>query len=95
MTIAKLGRSLVLCAALGLGACATTDAGNPSQARCRPDAAAALVGQAAPDNATILRQTNGIIVRRLAPGGMATKDFREERVTVTIVSERITAAACG
>ena len=80
----------------GLGACATT--GTPAHAdaaTCRAAAAAELVGQAAPDDATILRRTGGTMVRRLAPGDMRTQDYREERVTVTIAEGRVIAASCG
>lgn len=80
----------------GLGGCVST---HPTEgtgaATCRADAAAALVGQAAPDDAAILRRTGSATVRRLAPGDMATQDYRADRVTVTIAEGRVIAASCG
>ncbi|RYE99247.1 MAG: hypothetical protein EOO77_35835 [Oxalobacteraceae bacterium] len=79
-----------------LGACATTGTTEPGRTVCRPAAAAAtLVGKAAPDDAAILRTTGSSIVRRIAPGDATTKDFREERVTVTIANGQVVAASCG
>jgi hypothetical protein len=79
-----------------LGACASTGTGHlATTGTCRPDAAAALVGKATADDATILRQTGSTVVRRLAPGDGATKDYRQERVTVTITDGQVTAASCG
>jgi len=80
----------------GLGACASTGSAGPARAAiCRPAAAAALVGQAAPDDAAILRRTRSTIVRRIAPGDATTKDFRQERITVTVDQGRVVAASCG
>ena len=78
-----------------LGACATTGTTEPGRTVCRPAAAATLVGKAAPDDAAILRTTESSIVRRIAPGDATTKDFREERVTVTIANGQVVAASCG
>lgn len=83
-----------------LGACATTNAGagagvQASSATCKVDAAGALVGMVAPDDAAILGRTGGTIVRRIAPGDPTTRDYRIERVTVTIAEDRIVAASCG
>lgn len=81
---------------LGLGACVSNGIGDHGRAStCRPAAAAALVGRAAPDDAAMRRQTRSTIVRRLVPGGMATTDLRPDRVTVTVDQGRITAATCG
>ena len=86
-----------LAIALGLSACAstgtTTDQAGPTQ--CQADAAAALVGQTAPDDATIRRQTGSALVRRIAPGDPTTKDYRIDRVTVTVSEGRVVAASCG
>lgn len=80
----------------GLGACATTGARDHAGApTCRAPAATKLIGQVAPDDAKILARTGGTMVRRLAPGDMSTKDYREERVTVTIADDRVVAASCG
>lgn len=79
----------------GLGACATTGTTEPLRTFCRPAAAAALVGKAAPDDAAILQMTGSSIVRRIAPGDATTKDFREERITVTIADGQVVAASCG
>ncbi len=93
--IATTARSFApLLGLAALGACASSGAGDRI-ATCRADAAAALVGQAAPDDAAIRRRTGSTIVRRLAPGDGATKDYRVERVTVTIENARVIAAACG
>lgn len=83
-------------ALLGLGACAATGAADLGQtAACKADAAATLAGQAAPDDAAILKRTGGTIVRRIAPGDPTTRDYRIERVTVTIADGRIVSATCG
>lgn len=83
-------------ALLGLGACAATGAADRGQTvACKADAAATLAGQAAPDDAAILKRTGGTIVRRIAPGDPTTRDYRIERVTVTIADGRIVAATCG
>jgi len=85
-----------LVALLGLGACAAIGAADRGQtAACKADAAATLAGQAAPDDAAILKRTGGTIVRRIAPGDPTTRDYRIERVTVTIADGRIVSATCG
>lgn len=85
-----------LAAVCTVSGCSSTDSGRHSGAGiCRPNAASALVGQPAPENADILHRTRGTIVRRLAPGDGATKDYRLERVTVTVDGGMIVAAACG
>jgi len=79
-----------------LGACAST--GTNDRARtglCRPDAAAALVGQTAPSDTDILRRTGSAVVRRLAPGDPMTRDYRQERVTVIVADGRVVSASCG
>ncbi|GAN15721.1 MULTISPECIES: I78 family peptidase inhibitor [Sphingomonas] len=82
--------------ALGLCACASGSANQHSRVTsCRPDAAATLVGQLVPDDSTILRRTGGTTVRRIAPGDPTTKDYRIDRITVTIADNRVVAAACG
>ncbi|EGI55664.1 hypothetical protein SUS17_1409 [Sphingomonas sp. S17] len=48
-----------------------------------------------PDDSTILRRTGGTTVRRIAPGDPTTKDYRIDRITVTIADNRVVAAACG
>ncbi|WP_267414219.1 I78 family peptidase inhibitor [Sphingomonas sp. GC_Shp_4] len=92
-------KAIMVAALLGLtalGACATTGPrDHAGAATCRAAAAAKLVGQVAPDDAVILRRTGGTTVRRLAPGDMSTKDYREERVTVTIAEGRVISASCG
>lgn len=91
-TIATLTTMLGLA---GLGACASTGTTEPGRSLCRPAAAAALVGKGAPDDAIILHTTGSTIVRRITPGDATTKDFREERVTVTIAEGQVIAASCG
>jgi hypothetical protein len=89
-------RICTLAVLLGLGACASTVAGGRvGIATCSGDAAATLVGQAAPDDATILGRTGGSIVRRIAPGDPTTRDFRIERITVTVAGGRVVLASCG
>jgi hypothetical protein len=81
---------------LGLGACASIAAGDRAgAATCSADTAATLVGQVAPDDAAILRRTGGTIVRRIAPGDPTTKDYRVERVTVTVAEGQVVSASCG
>jgi hypothetical protein len=95
MRIDKVALPLMLTA---LGACATTIAGADTQAvsaDCKADAAGTLVGMVAPDDAAILGRTGGTMVRRIAPGDPTTRDYRVERVTVTIAEGRIVAASCG
>jgi hypothetical protein len=79
-----------------LGACAAPLTGaRGDAATCRAEAASALVGRPAPDDAAILRRTGGTTVRRMAPGDMATQDYRPDRVTVRIDDGRVVAASCG
>lgn len=94
MVRAKNGIAVV--ALVGLGACVSDGTGAHGRGSiCRPAAAAALVGQAAPDDAAILHRTHSTIIRRLAPGDVATTDFRPTRVTVTVDQGRIVVASCG
>lgn len=96
MMITVSGRYLAVIAALGLAACATPrEPDNDQPSICRPDAARALVGQAVPADGAVLRQVGGTIVRRIAPGDATTKDFREDRITLTVTDGQIVAAACG
>jgi len=96
MTTQHGGTLAALLGLIALSACASTGMGDHARAAtCRADAAAALIGQAAPDDAAIRRRTGSATVRRLAPGDGATKDYREERVTVTIDNGRVIAASCG
>lgn len=86
----------ILLGVLGLAACASTGTTDASGSQtCRAKAAAALIGKPAPDDATIQRRTRSASVRRLAPGDAATRDFRLERITLTIADGRIVAASCG
>jgi hypothetical protein len=92
----RMSKASALVALLGLGACASTGTGRgAAAATCQAEAAKALVGQAAPDDRQILRLTGGTIVRRIAPGDMTTKDYRIERVTVTVADGRVVEAYCG
>jgi hypothetical protein len=85
-----------LSVSLALGACASTGArDHAGPMKCSADAAAMLVGQVAPDDATILHRTGSTIVRRIAPGDPTTKDYRVERVTVTVAEGRVVSAFCG
>lgn len=94
ITMTRILPALLGCAALG--ACASTGTTDrPGPGICRADAAAALVGQAAPGDADILRRTGSATIRRIAPGDITTKDYRQERVTVTVSDGRVLAASCG
>lgn len=85
-----------LIALAALGACTTPGESAPSRlSTCNPKAAAVLVGRVAPDDAVILRRTHSAIIRRLAPGDAMTKDYRVERITVTVADGRIVSASCG
>ena len=87
---------LAVVAGLGaLGACTTTDEAVAGRGTCRPQGAAALVGQPAPDDATILKRTGSTLLRRIAPGDATTKDYRIYRVTVTVADGQVVAASCG
>jgi hypothetical protein len=92
----RMIRASTLTLFLGVGACASSGTGDRiAAAICSADAAATLVGQVAPDDATILRLTGGTIVRRIAPGDPTTRDYRVERVTVTVTDGRVVSASCG
>ena len=95
ITANTVGRLTALLGLAGLGACASTGTNAPRPAVCRPASATTLVGKDAPDDATILQSTGSSIVRRIAPGDPTTKDYRQERVTVTIAEGRVVAASCG
>ena len=95
MTANTIGTLTAMAGIAVLGACASTGTTKPGRSVCRPAAAAALVGKAAPNDAAILQSTGSTIVRRIAPGDPTTRDFREERVTVTIADGQVVAASCG
>ena len=95
MTVRTIGMLSAWAGMSMLGACASTGTAEPGRATCRPTGAAALVGKIAPDDAIIMHSTGSAIVRRIAPGDATTKDFREERVTVTVAEGRVIAASCG
>ena len=85
-----------------LAACSTTGLDSPAPqdgatARlCRPDAAAALIGRAAPADAQIRQRTGAELIRRIAPGDPVTHDFRNNRVTLEITSGgMVVQASCG
>jgi hypothetical protein len=83
--------------AIALGAVGVEAGASPPvrSTKCQPRAAAALVGRAPPNNATISRRTGSAKVRRIAPGDMVTQDYREDRVTVTVSKRKVIAASCG
>jgi hypothetical protein len=92
----RVRNASLLAATLGMSACASAGTLNSEgAATCNADAATTLMGREAPDDATILRRTGGTIVRRIAPGDMTTKDYRIERVTVTVADRRVISALCG
>lgn len=95
MTDGGIGMVAALAGLAVLSGCATADGGMAEHGACRPEAAAALVGRPAPDDAAIRRGTGSTLVRRIAPGDATTKDYRIERVTVTVADGRVVAAFCG
>lgn len=95
MTGNRIGTLAVLTGLGALAACTTTDDGMAERGTCRPKAAAALVGKPAPDDATILKRTGSRLLRRIAPGDATTKDYRIDRVTVTVAEGQVVAASCG
>lgn len=85
-----------------LAACSTTakevptTPGLPATGACRPDAAAKLVGHAAPEDAQIQQRTGADLIRRIAPGDAVTHDFRENRITLAIdPTGKVVQASCG
>lgn len=85
-----------------LTACSTTEAAGPAPqgdqvARvCRPDAAADLVGHAAPDDTLIQQRTSAVLIRRIAPGEPVTHNFRDNSITVAIDPVgKVVQANCG
>ena len=88
--------TLVTASAL-LAACAPTVHNAPAAPRrCQPDAAAKLVGHAAPDDARVTQRTGASTIRRIAPGDMVTQDFRVERITLAIdPAGEVVSAICG
>jgi hypothetical protein len=95
-TAMRMCMAIALTGLVTLGACASSgSATDPGAVACRTGAASTLVGKVAPDDATILGRTGGTIVRRIAPGDPTTKDYRIERVTVTIAEGKVVAASCG
>ncbi len=95
-TAMRMIRISTLTVFLGLGAWASTVAGNRAgAATCSADAAAVLVGQVAPDDATVLSRTGSTIVRQIAPGDPTTRDFRVERVTLTVAEGQVVSASCS
>lgn len=95
MTARTIGTLVALVGLIVLDACASPGTVERRRAICRSASAAVLVGKTAPDDAAILRSTGSSIVRRIAPGDATTKDYREERVTVTIAEGLVIAASCG
>lgn len=97
--------TLVTASAL-LAACAPTghdaptapvahDAATAPQ-QCQPEAAAKLVGYAAPDDDQVKQRTGASKIRRIAPGDMVTHDFRVERITLAIdPAGKVVQALCG
>jgi len=79
-----------------LAACSTTAQDTPAASLCRPDAAAMLVGHAAPDDAQVKQRTGAELIRRIAPGDQVTHDFRENRITLAIdPAGKVVQAVCG
>jgi len=69
---------------------------DPATHVCLPEAAAKLVGHAAPDDALIQQSTGAELIRRIAPGDPVTHDFRENRVTIALdPGGTVVQASCG
>jgi len=97
-TLVTASALLAACAPTGhdaLTAPAAPDA-TPAPRQCQPDAAAKLVGHAAPDDAQVTQRTGASTIRRIAPGDMVTQDFRIERITLAIdPAGKVVSAICG
>lgn len=75
---------------------ASAPQGDPISRVCRPEAAAELVGHAAPDDVSIQQRTGAVLIRRTAPGDAVTHDFRENRITLAIdPAGNVVLAICG
>ena len=69
---------------------------SPARHVCRSEAAAARIGQAAPDDTQLKQRTGAELIRRIAPGDAVTHDFRENRVTIAIdPAGKVVEASCG
>lgn len=90
-------KSATLASAAFLAACSTTASDAPATtSKCRSDAAAMLVGHAAPDDAQVKQRTGAELIRRIAPGDPVTHDFRENRVTLAVdPAGKVVQAVCG
>lgn len=68
-----------------------------SQAKCVPEQAATLVGQANLTAAYIQQTSSAKVVRLVKPGQPVTMDYREDRVTVTVdpKTNKVIQANCG
>ena len=92
----KMMVSTLVGAAAIVGACTTNAQDRPSTHVCRPEAAANLVGQAAPDDAQVRKRTGAKLIRRIAPGDAVTHDFRGNRVTIAVdPAGKVVQALCG
>lgn len=104
-------RSVVLLAAVMLGACTVQSAGKsadasgaepvspmPAAGECNADKAQSAIGQAYTDKlAEELRKTTGArVIRRIEPGQMVTMDFRDDRLNIELDgSGKIARVRCG
>lgn len=79
------------------GACAVHKSEKLSEIEsCRSGPAKAMVGKSGLSDTEILHRAGATMLRRIAPGDPVTRDYRRERVTVTLDhTGMIVAASCG
>jgi len=97
-TLVTVSALLAACAPTGHDAPTAPVAHDATTARqqCQPEAAAKLVGHAAPDDDQVKQRTGASKIRRIAPGDMVTHDFRVERITLAIdPAGKVVQALCG
>lgn len=92
-SIAALGAGLFLAVAAAPGDASAT--ARKAAASCEAAEAIKLIGAAAPDDASVRRLTGARTVRRVAPGGAVTMNYRPERVTLEIADQRVVSTMCG
>lgn len=86
-------------AAAGFGvAIALASSSAPALAKtngCEAAEAQRLIGKEAPSDAEVKTLTGARVVRRVAPGDVATMDYRPDRVTLGLERGRIVTTRCG
>lgn len=83
---------------LGLVACAANNITNGigSVDRCNPIAAQTLIGRSGVTDSEAKSITGAVTTRRISPRDVVTQDFRNDRLTMEVDSQRIVVrAVCG